>query len=79
MQVCPTRTEWKVWQRVILLISSGNLIGTSTLSSPLGQWVSDPHRSYRWMYSPSTNAVYHKVRRGWKKYAKSLRSRTSSG
>ena len=78
MQACPARSEWKVWQRAILLLSSGNVLGNSALQTPLGTWISDPHRSYKWLYSPSTNSVYHKVRCGWKKYTKSSRCRTSS-
>ena len=73
----PSRKEWAIWRRAVTVVVSGGESLSQNLRFPLGAWVSKPHQKFSWFFSPSENAVYNRLRVGWRKYYKIDRNRTS--
>lgn len=71
LQIRPVPIEWKVWQRAITLIVSHGERQGRKLVTPLGPWIRYSHQRFSWFLSQSENAMFRKLRIGWRRYNKS--------
>ena len=69
----PPAKNWQCGKRRV--VSEGVSI-SQKLRVPIGAWISESHQKCLWFFSPSENAVYRKLRVGWKRYDKTERQRT---
>ena len=61
--VAPTSFRWKMWREQLSAI----LLEGNTLREPLGVWTDDIE-SWRWVYSPSVNRLFHRHNHVWVQY-----------
>jgi len=48
-------TNWSAWNKLLQHIGTGD-----RLSTPLGQWLADPHQQWSWFFNPATGSLFRK-------------------
>ena len=68
-QIRPPKHEWRCWHQALDIAWTGDI--------RLGSWLQERHQEFKWFHSISTDRIYHKRKRDWQIYYKSISSRTT--